>query len=481
MEATRKYDIIIVGAGIAGINAAYRVQTTLPNSTYAILEARDTPGGTWDLFRYPGVRLDSDIHTYGFSWHPYHHDKTMLDGSSIFNYINGTAAQYGIKDHILLNYRVKQMNWSSKEGQWSLDVVKQTEELRFGAQFVIFATGYFDHQRPLPTEINGLNNFEGAVIQPQFWPCDLDYIGKRIAVIGSGATAVSLVPRLAETAAAVTIIQRNPNYILSIPSGNGSWWLSRLLPATLSHKLKRYGWLAVTLGGYYICRKFPLAAKSFFLKLVSKQLPAHIPLSPHFEPKHNVWDQRLLACPDGDLFQSMQTKKVTVETATIENFASDAIVLDSGKVIQADIIVTATGLRLQIGGGIQVEIDGIMYDISKKFMWKGMMLQNLPNAFFALGYLTNASWTLGVDATALFICRLIKHMHRNNVTKATPQLQDPAGRPCKLWNLGSSYVLAAEGDLPQAGEVAPWQARSNYILDLLDAQYGPLGTCMEFS
>ncbi|PKY00548.1 putative flavo protein [Aspergillus campestris IBT 28561] len=485
MGSADHYDIVIIGAGIAGINAAYRVQTTLPHHSYVILEARPVPGGTWDLFRYPGVRADSDIHTYGFPWYPYPREETMPNGHALFEYINDAARVSSIDSHIIFNHRVMKSAWSSQDNMWTLETVAEhVEGRRFRSRFVIFATGYFDHQRPLSVEIPGLSTYRGTVVHPQFWPPDLEYSGKNVAVIGSGATAISLVPKLAETASAVTVIQRSPSYIVSVSSSSGnSTWLTRLLPTALSRKLKCYGWLAVTLAGCYICPRFPRLAKAFILKLVGQQLPDHIPIDPHFTPQYNVWDQRLLACPNGDFFQSLRGGRATIETAHIQAITDRDIVLDSGRVVNADIIVTATGLSLQIGGGTQFTVDGDPCDLSQKFMWKGVMLQDIPNAFFVLGYLTNASWTLGADISALLICRLIKRMENGggNSLACTPRMRGSSGLPCRLWDLKSTYVVAADDSLPKAGGVSPWRPRSNYILDYFDARYGSFGEYMEFT
>ncbi|KAK6815368.1 hypothetical protein RU639_008803 [Aspergillus parasiticus] len=479
--STKEYDIVIIGAGIAGINAAYRIQTQLPQHTYVILEARETAGGTWDLFRYPGVRLDSDIHTFGFSWHPYHDDKNIMDGDSVFNYLNQTAKQYGIDNHILFNHQVRHAAWSSKDNLWNVTSTHLDQEVCISATYVLFATGYFDHQEPLRARIPGLDNFSGVIVHPQFWPEDLDYSGKRIAVIGSGATAISVVPKLAETASTVTMIQRSPNYILPIPSPGGNRW-AQCLSTTLPHKVKRFAWLAVTLVGYYVCRKFPGAAKEYLLGLVQKQLPKHIQADPHFTPRYNVWDQRLLACPDGDFFESLHRGNVRIETAKIQTCTPNSIVLDNGKFIEVDLVITATGHKLQFGGGSTLEIDGKVCDISKRFLWNGMMLQGVPNAFFALGYLTNASWTMGVDVTALSACRLINHMAKRDILAAVPLAKGPSDSTVRpLWNLNSTYMAVGGDSLPKSGIDSPWQPRTNYIVDYLHAKYRLLSEGLEFT
>ncbi|KAE8358316.1 hypothetical protein BDV27DRAFT_169559 [Aspergillus caelatus] len=481
MSFSTKYDIVIIGAGIAGINAAYRIQSLLPNHTYVILEARETAGGTWDLFRYPGVRLDSDIHTFGFSWHPCHNDKPMMDGESLFNYLNETTKKYGIDKHILFNHRVRHAAWSSEDNMWGLKATLQDKEIYLSATYVMFATGYFDHNQPLPAQIPGLNGFRGMLIHPQFWPEGLDCSGKRIAVIGSGATAISLVPKLAETASSVTMVQRSPNYILPIPSPGDNGW-ARFFPAAFSHKVKRLSWLAISLFGYYAFRKCPTAAKEYLLGLARRRLPKHIPIDPHFTPRYNVWDQRLLACPDGDFFESLHRGNVGIETANIRKCTPNSIVLENGKSIEVDLVITATGLKLQFGGGATFAIDGQDCDLSKRFLWNGMMLQGVPNAFFALGYLTSASWTMGVDVTALSACRLINHMAKRNILAAMPPAKgpsDPTLRP--VWSLNSTYMVAGGDCLPKAGIVSPWHPRTNYILDYLQARYGSFSDGLEFT
>ncbi|RAL03362.1 flavin-containing monooxygenase [Aspergillus ibericus CBS 121593] len=467
------YDIIIVGAGIAGVNCGYRVQTLLPDYTYAILEARNSAGGTWDLMRYPGVRLDSDIYTFGFSWYPFPHSQTVLDGNTVLNYINDAAKKHCIYDHILLNHRVTKATWSSDTHNWNLIAEADDRKLCFCARYVIFATGYFDYHEPLPVQIRGLHNFKGRVIHPQFWPESLDYSEKKVVVVGNGATAISLVPKLAETALGITIIQRSPHYVLPTSSGGDDSPIMRLLPTALSYWLKRLGWLSLTLLSYYACRRFPRAARDYMLRMVRDELPEHVPHDLHFRPKYNVWDQRLLTCLDGDLFKSIRDGKVNIETASIQNCTANGLLLEDGKTINADLIVTATGIKLQIAGSIQVGIDGSRCDVSERFMWKGMMLQGFPNAFFALGYLTSASWTMGTDLTALFACRLIRHMKEKNRLAATPhmrELSDLTERP--LWTLRSTYMTTARSNLPKAGNFGPWKPRSNYLWDYIQACYG---------
>ncbi|CAG8212524.1 unnamed protein product [Penicillium salamii] len=483
MSTSEYYDIIIIGAGIAGINAAYRVQTCLPDLTYLILEGRNSCGGTWDLFRYPGVRLDSDIHTFGFAWHPYQGDETMLCGQTLLKYIQETATQFGITDHIRCNHRVTKACWSSAKNTWNLQVLTGQMDCHFHTKFLLFATGYFDHDSPLPSEIPGIANYKGVVVHPQFWPEKMDYSGQRMIVVGSGATAISLVPKVAQTAASVTMVQRSPNYILSIPSSGEASLVARMLPESVSHKLKRLGWLAVTLVGYYLCRKFPRAAKDYLVRLASQQLPDHIPSIPHFQPNYRVWNQRLLACPDGDFFCSLHSGRVNVETGSIDTCTPDGIQLNNGLHILADVIVTATGLKLQIGGGVVLEVDGSRCNVSEKLVWNGMMLQDVPNAFFALGYLTTASWTMGTDLTAMFACRSINRLRANQFSRVTPRCNQPGepGPLSPIWDLNSSYMLAGQKQMPLAGSRGLWKPRRNYVLDYFQSQYGSFGNGLEWS
>ncbi|PYH81195.1 putative dimethylaniline monooxygenase [Aspergillus uvarum CBS 121591] len=481
MSFSGKYDIVIIGAGVAGINSAYRIQTQLPDHKYVILEARDAAGGTWDLMRYPGARLDSDIYTFGFTWHPYHGEKIMLDGESFLKYINDAATKHGIEDHILFSHRVTTAAWSSQDYAWNLTATVDDEKHYFGARYLIFATGYFDHDEALPTQIPRLDHFLETVIHPQFWPKDLDCSGKRIAVIGSGATAISLVPKLAETASAVTVIQRSPNYITPVELAEAESWLTKLLPAPVAYKLRRLRWLLITLIGYYASRRWPQHARNYLLKQVEKELPAHVPLEPHFNPTYKVWDQRLLACPNGDYFRSVRSGKVGIETANIQHCTADGLILDNGKAVDADIIVTATGLKLRIGGGIQVDLDGQICDLSDKFMWHGIMLDGVPNAFFALGYLTSASWTMGSDVTAVLACRMIRHMKRTNSVAVTPRLHESSDLSVRpLWDLNSTYIVAGKRSIPKAGSAGPWRPRSNYLRDYFHAKYGSFTEGLEY-
>ncbi|RHZ52910.1 flavin-containing monooxygenase [Aspergillus thermomutatus] len=475
------YDIIIVGAGISGINAAYRIQSQLPNHRYAILEARNAIGGTWDLFKYPGIRSDSDLFTFGFSWNPWNQDNPIAEGASISKYMRDTAAQYGIDKHIHFQHRLLAADWSSADNVWKLAVDHEGAPKSYTARFVIFGTGYYNYHEPLTADVPGLNQFQGQVIHPQFWPEDLDYTDKKVVIIGSGATAVTLLPKMAEKAAKVTMLQRSPTYILALPNRQSSL-LSWILPNTINRKLQRLRWIITSRFFFLFCQTFPWMARLLLKLSVVRQLPKNIPHDPHFKPRYNPWDQRLCVCPDGDFFRSLHTGHADVKTDTIRQVTATGIELNSGDFLDADIIVTATGLKLQMAGGTSITVDGEKQRVPDKYLWNGVMLQDLPNASFVIGY-TNASWTLGADATALFVCRLLKWMERHHKVAAIPRLNPGLARqmqPRRLLNLNSTYVTAAEKDLPKAADRGPWQPRDNYLSDLMFAKYGRLDQGLEW-
>lgn len=477
-----RFDVIIVGAGISGINAAYRVQDQLPGLRYAILEARDDLGGTWDLFKYPGIRSDSDLFTFGFAFHPWSRSNPIAEGSAIKSYIRETAEKFGIDQQIRYRHRLQSADWSSEENTWSLNVEADGTPTTYTARFVIFGTGYYNYHEPLQAEIPGLENYQGQVIHPQFWPEDLNYTDKKIVIIGSGATAVTLVPNLADQAQRVTMLQRSPTYILSLPNRSASRWLAYLLPTSVYQRMQRAIWILTTRVFFVFCQRFPSFSRWILRRRVNRQLPGHIPHDPHFQPRYNPWDQRLCICPDGDFFQSLRKGKADVKTDTIKTVTHKGITLHSGETLDADIIITATGLRLQIAGGATLSVDGQKIDVGSKYLWNGVMLQDLPNASFVIGY-TNASWTLGADATAQFVTRLLKSLESRKLIAATPRLQPGDASSLqqrRLLNLNSTYVTVAERVLPMAADRAPWQPRDHYTKDIQFALKGDIVTGLEF-
>lgn len=463
------FDVIIIGAGISGINAAYRLQEQCPNKSYAILEARNAIGGTWDLFTYPGIRSDSDLITFGFAFNPWQKENPIADGPSIKKYMEETASKFGIDEHIKFHHKIISANYSTDRQRWALDVDNNGAKKHFHAKFVLFCTGYYDYNNALPSHIPGIDKFQGQVIHPQFWPKDLDYQGKNICIVGSGATAITLLPNLAKGGAAhVTMLQRSPTYIVALPQAGGlSHWARKLLPANWAYKFIRMQFLILPFLFFKFCKTFPVAARKQLEKGARKLLPKGYPMDPDFKPSYNPWDQRLCVSPDGDFYQCLREGKSAIVTANIETVTEKSIILrDSDKVLHPDIIVTATGLKLIVAGGAKVSVDGQEVEAGKRHLWKGVMLEDVPNAAFSFGY-TNASWTLGADASAVFVTRLLNKMDAEDITQAVPHVdQDAPLTDQGLFNLNSTYVKKAEGNFPKAGHRAPWLPRSHYLRDL---------------
>lgn len=478
LDGEKPLDVLIIGAGISGINAAYHLQTELPHYRYAILEARDNIGGTWDLFRYPGIRSDSDLYTFGFSWHRWNRSNPIAEGADILEYLDDAATTYRLKDHILFNHRVSSLEWA--DNQWKAQVQHASAEKTFRARFIIFATGYYDYHQPLATVIPGLDQFKGQVIHPQFWPESIDYTDKRIVVIGSGATAVTLVPKLTERAELVTMLQRSPSYIAAVPNSAPNPWWARLLPKSCVYYIRRGFRLIFGRLFFRYCRAFPGSARAFFERRARSLLPADIPLDPHFKPRYNPWDQRLCASPDGDFFEALASRKAKIQTDTISTVDTHGIHLSSGAYIPADMIVTATGLKLQICGGIPLTVNGKLLDIPEKFMWNGLMLQDLPNAVLSLGYV-NASWTLGADACMQLTCRMLKLLEKSGRTAVIP-VRDGAQRADEkpMMDLSSTYLVRAQKDMPKTAAARPWVARTDYFSDMFFGRFGDVTAGLKF-
>ncbi|KAE8375688.1 hypothetical protein BDV26DRAFT_283257 [Aspergillus bertholletiae] len=477
--SSSSFDVLIVGAGISGINAAYRLQTEFPNYRFAILEARNSIGGTWDLFRYPGIRSDSDLYTFGFKWFPWNQSNPIAEGGDILRYLDDAATTHGIKQHIRFNHRVNAAKWDGHE--WNLEVESENASEELSARFVIFATGYYDYHNPLDAAIPGLQNFKGEVIHPQFWPDKFDALGKRVVVIGSGATAVTLIPSLAEDSESVTMLQRSPTYLASIPNTrlNPTW--ARLLPKAVLYYLRRLWYLTVPQMFYRFCHTFPNAARSRLQDGMKAQLPLGVSFDPHFKPRYNPWEQRLCACPDGDFFRALNSTKAKVVTGVIQTVDGSGIQLTSGRRLDADIIITATGLRMKFFGGIPIYINGERLDTSDKYTWNGLMLQDLPNAALVLGFV-NASWTLGADIAMQLTSRILKHMESNGFSTAIPTLENQHPLTNKaVMNLNSNYIKRAAKELPKASDERPWVSRTGYFSDLYFATFGDIRKGLVFS
>jgi monooxygenase len=455
-------DVVIVGAGISGIDAAYHLQTSCPNKSYAILESRDTLGGTWDLFRYPGIRSDSDMYTLGFPFRPWRSDKAIADGDSILAYIRDTAEAFGIDRHIHYRHRVERASWDN--GRWTVDATVDGTPVRMTCNFLFLASGYYDYDEGYTPDLAGRDRFRGRVVHPQHWPEDLDYAGKRVIVIGSGATAVTLVPELAKRASHVTMLQRSPTYVMSRPARDPiADWLRKKLSAERAYSLTRWKNVLLTTAFYQYCRRFPEHAKKLLVAGVKKMVP-DVDVATHFTPRYNPWDQRLCLVPDQDLFAALREGSVSVVTDEIGSFTERGITLKSGAELEADVIVTATGLKLKRFGGIAFAVDGKPVVLPETMVYKGMMLSDVPNLAFAVGY-TNASWTLKCDLTSRYVCRLLDHLDKHHYTECRPR-RDPSVAEAPLLDFTSGYVQRAIKDFPRQGSSVPWKLYQNYALDL---------------
>jgi monooxygenase len=475
-------DVLIVGAGLSGIGAAHHLQQDRPHDSWAILEARDAIGGTWDLFRYPGIRSDSDMHTLGYRFKPWTEAKSIADGDSILRYVRATAAESGIDEKIRFDRKVVSASWSTPDARWTVTAESgagETETLT--CDFLWMCSGYYSYDQGYTPDFQGIDQFAGRVIHPQHWPEDADVAGKKVVVIGSGATAVTLVPALAREGAEVTMLQRSPTYVLSVPGEDPiANALRRWLGDKRSYAVTR--WKNVVLQNLFfrLCRARPRIAKKLIRKGVMQHLPEGYDVDKHFKPKYNPWDQRVCLVPDADLFKSLADGSAEIATDTIESFDEGGIKLTSGRHLDADVVVTATGLKLQFLGGAAVEIDGEAPDVADVFTYKGMMLSEVPNFVFTIGY-TNASWTLKADLVAEYVCRLLGHMEAGGYDICAPLLTDPSIKAEPLLDFNSSYVLRSIAELPKQGSKEPWKLRQNYPVDLRSLRFGPVDDDMRFA
>ncbi len=476
--------MLIVGAGLSGIGAAHHLQEAFPDRSYAILEAREDLGGTWDLFRYPGIRSDSDMHTLGYRFRPWTNSKTIADGDSILEYVRQTARDGGIDRRIRFQQRAVRAEWSSAEARWMVEVERTDggESSTLTCDYLWVCSGYYRYDEGFNPHFEGAESFAGEIVHPQHWPEDLDYAGKKVVVIGSGATAVTLVPAMAETAAHVTMLQRSPTYIASLPAEDPiAARLRRFLPPKAVYAVVRWKNVILQTLFYQLSRRRPEVVKKLVRRGVERSLPVDYDVDRHFKPRYDPWDQRMCLVPNGDLFAAIREGRASVVTDTIDRFTERGIRLDSGEELEADVIVTATGLNLLFLGGVELVVDGDPVDLPKTMTYKGMMLSGVPNCAFTVGY-TNASWTLKADLTSEYVCRLLAHMDAHGYAKSMPKLTDPTVREAPFSDFNSGYVLRALDQLPKQGSKEPWKLRQNYVFDLRSIRRSPVddGT-MRFS
>jgi cation diffusion facilitator CzcD-associated flavoprotein CzcO len=466
------FDVLIVGAGISGVDAAYHLGKRLPGKSFAVLEARERIGGTWDLFRYPGIRSDSDMYTLGFPFRPWRGDKSIVEGAEIRDYVEDTARAFGIDRSIRFGHRVAKASWSSADARWTVEAETADGTRRYSCGFLHLCSGYYDYAAGYRPEWRGEARFSGRIVHPQHWPADLDYAGKRIAVIGSGATAVTLVPALAQAAAHVTMVQRSPSYVVSRPSRD---WLARDLGPGLTRAKN------VALGAWFfnLARRKPAKVREKLIDLLRGELPPGFDVDRHFRPTYDPWDQRLCLVPDGDLFAAIREGRASIATGAIETFTERGIHLRSGEHIDADIVVAATGLVVKLLGGVALDVDGVPAGAAGRLVYKGMMIEDVPNLAFAFGY-TNASWTLKCDLTARYLCRLLRRMDRRGHRICTPRVRGEVERR-PLLDFTSGYIARAEGVLPEQGTRPPWRVPQNYYRDLATLGFGSVADeSMEF-
>lgn len=468
-----QYDVLIIGAGLSGICAAYHLQDKCPKETFAILEARNAMGGTWDLFQYPGIRSDSDMYTLGFSFYPWKDPKAIADGPAILSYIKETAREFGIDKKIQYNHKVIAAEWKSEQQVWELQLAVHPDVKHeiIQARFLFVCSGYYNYEQAHRPSFPKSDQFKGTIIHPQHWDTSLDYSNKKVVVIGSGATAITLVPEMAKQAEKVTMLQRSPTYIANLPREDAvANVMKKVLPAKAAHHLVRWKNILLGMFFYKLCRKWPDRMRKFFKREIKKTLGEKYE-EKHYNPTYNPWDQRVCLVPDNDLFDSIKAGSSEIVTDTIKEFTEAGILLDSGKHLDADIIVTATGLKIQIMGGVQAKIDGKIIDTGKLKAYKGVMFSDIPNMALAVGY-TNASWTLKCDLNCQFVAKLLNYMDKNGYTTCTPRFDPNEFEVEPLLDFDAGYIKRALDVLPQQGSEAPWKVYQNYVKDIFSLKYG---------
>jgi monooxygenase len=467
-------DVLIVGAGLSGIGAACHLQANCPDKQYVILEGRDSIGGTWDLFRYPGVRSDSDMYTLGYSFEPWSEAKAIADGPSILRYVRQTARDYGVERKVRFHHRVVRAEWSTTDARWTVEATRSDtlETVRMTCSFLLMCSGYYRYDEGYTPDFRGTERFRGRIVHPQQWTDDIDYAGKRVVVIGSGATAVTLVPAMAASAAHVTMLQRSPTYIVSLPAEDPiANFLRRVLPAKVAYSIVRWKNVLLTMLSFELSRRRPGVVKALVRKGLQRRLPPDYDIDTHFNPRYNPWDQRLCLVPDGDLFEAICDGRASVVTDQIETFTEEGLELASDKELEADLIVTATGLNLLPLGGMQIAVDGREVELPETMGYKGMMLGGVPNLALALGY-TNASWTLKCDLTCEYVCRMLNHMDEHGYRQCTPHNRDPSVTAEPFIDFTSGYVLRSIDKFPKQGSKPPWRLHQNYARDIFALRFG---------
>jgi monooxygenase len=469
-------DVLIVGAGLSGVGAACHLQERCPGKTYAVLEGRECIGGTWDLFKYPGIRSDSDMYTLGYRFRPWKSAKSIADGMDILDYVRQTARDHGVERQVRFGHHVTRVEFSTEDSRWTVEAQRGDtgETVLMTCDFLLTCTGYYRYDEGYTPEFEGTERFTGEIVHPQHWPQDLDYGDKRVVVIGSGATAVTLVPAMAQTAAHVTMLQRSPSYILALPAEDPiARAVRRVLPLKAAYAAMRWKNVMLTMLSFQLSRRRPRAMKALIRKGVQRQLPQGYDVDTHFKPSYNPWDQRLCLVPDGDLFEAIRSGRASVVTDHIETFTETGLRLTSGTELEADVIVTATGLNMLALGGLEIVVDGREVELPRTMSYKGMMLTGVPNFAFAIGY-TNASWTLKCDLTCEYVCRLLNHMDANGYRQCVPENLDPSVREQPIIDFSSGYVLRAVEKFPKQGSKAPWRLHQNYALDTLNLKFAAI-------